>query len=404
MSTPAASADPGLRFTLPSTPVARVFHQIRTLPKATRSHLRDTLGYSQSSVTRHVLTLMEAGLVEEGSARHEESHTGRPGSTLLLDGRHLILWGVHVGVRSTVLVISDGAGRILRERTLALVMPEHDAEESLHRIAQALKNLSSGLPAPTGVGAIFSTHIDEYGVITSDIYGWRDVPAAALLSEYLGHPLRTATGVTAMAATELLSHPLSEQDSPAHQGATLYFYARDVVAHSWLFHGAVHRPAQGRSPFGYLGQHTPHGTTSSTTAFPSPELTGLPHIHPLGNTSVLYSAHSHGIAARDFEHLVHLSQRDPLAREILDSKARLLAKVLRVAVDVVDPDSLVLAGETFTLDPDGLHLIAETLSDPGRSPQPHQLRIQRANKDILRSAARLVSLYELWTNPLGALS
>lgn len=75
-----------------------------------------------------------------------------------------------------------------------------------------------------------------------------------------------------------------------------------------------------------------------------------------------------------------------------------------MAVDVVDPDSLVLAGEAFTLDPHGLHLIAETLSDPGHSPQPHQLRIQRANKDILRSAARLVSLYELWTNPLGALS
>lgn len=35
-----------LHFTLPGLPVARVLHQIRTLPEATRPLIRDTLGYS----------------------------------------------------------------------------------------------------------------------------------------------------------------------------------------------------------------------------------------------------------------------------------------------------------------------------------------------------------------------
>lgn len=93
---------------------------------------------------------MEAGLVEQTNPGKETAQAGRPRAVLRLDGRHLVFWGVHVGVRSTVLVISDGAGRVIRERTIALLpVPEIPAAQALSTAARELVRLGQGLPSPT---------------------------------------------------------------------------------------------------------------------------------------------------------------------------------------------------------------------------------------------------------------
>ncbi|WP_197088383.1 hypothetical protein [Corynebacterium occultum] len=203
-----------------------------------------------------------------------------------------------------------------------------------------------------------------------------------------------ATGVTAMAAIELLSRPLGESDV-AISGSTLYFYAREVVAHAWMFHGAVHRPHQGRDPRPFR-----HIAISGEFLNISLDLPG--HIHPLSNTGVLHAARARGVEAVDFGHLVHQAAQLPLAREIFDARARLLVELIRLAVDVVGPDSLVFAGEAFTLDPQELQLIIAMLRE--HQGGPGDFRIQRAGRNILRNAARQVALYRLWQDPLATLS
>lgn len=386
--------DSALHFTLPTAPAARVMHQVRTIPEANRTLIRDSLGYSQPTVTRHVSALVDSGLIEQAPASRSTVQAGRPRSNVILDGRHLVAWGLHIGVRSTVLVVSDGAGRVLREKTLSLPIQELSATAALAAAARGMRALGGDLPEPVGVGAAFSTHITDDGHINSDIYRWEDVPVAAILREQLGHPLSFATGVTAMAATELLSHPLALGDEHHTGASTLYFYAREVIAHAWMFHGAVHRPHHGRFPAAFH-------EIAATGSFLVEQVKEQPHIHPLSNTSVLEAARGRGIGARDFPHLVHLADRNPVAREILNERARLLGEAISLAVDVVDPDTLVFAGEAFTVDQESLRLIVAQLRE--RQGGPGSLRIQRANRHILRDAAKLVALHRLWQDPLGTL-
>lgn len=389
-------SDVGLHFTLPVVPAARVLHQIRTIPEVNRSIIRDSLGYSQPSVTRHVNALIDVGLVEQvqGSDR-DTVQTGRPHSCLQVNGRHLVGWGVHIGVRSTALVVADGAGRVIRERTVPLAVQEMGAAEALRIAAGEILRLGAGLPEPAGIGLAFSTHIGDDGYISSEIYRWHEVPAVRIFGEMVGRSVSFATGVTAMAATELLSHPLDVSDTQSTGGSTLYFYAREVIAHAWMFHGAVHRPHHGRSPAAF--QDIAAGGSLLVEAA---EQHG--HTHPLSNTSVLLAARLRGVNARDFNQLVRIADGRQEVRDILDERAGLLAEVIALAVDVVDPNSVVFAGEAFTLDPRSLRFVVHRLRESQGG--PGSLRIQRADRHVLRDAARQVALYPLWQDPLGTLN
>ena len=110
--TAATPTSPVTSFGVPTRPEARVFHQVRCLHPADRRRIQTTLGLSQPSVTRHVAALIDAGFVEEAPARDTQS-VGRPRKQLLVDGRHLTVWGAHIGVRNSVLTVADAGGRIL---------------------------------------------------------------------------------------------------------------------------------------------------------------------------------------------------------------------------------------------------------------------------------------------------
>lgn len=385
---PEGCHDSPVRFTFPVNGPARCLHQIRTVPGADRATLKNSLGFSQPSVTRHISTLIELGLVEQISARSVQ-RSGRPSSTLAIDGRHLVVWGVHVGVHSTVLIVADAAGRRLKERTLRLSLPELSARDALRTIAGALITLGRDYPPPVSTGVAFSSHIDRNGTISSPVYGWEGVNVTEELSTLFGGRVDVASGAGAMAGHELNSRPLGNVDDAGPHDSTLFFYTRDVVTHAWIFNGSVHQPLTGSSPviFGKIARSGP--------------FTDVDNHHPLGNSSVLATARSQGVRAENFNHLVHLSQMDAKARHILNERARLLAELLILAVDVVDPDSLVFAGEAFTADPMSIRLIAQTLRE--RIGGPRDLRIRGATRSILGDAATTVALHRLWQDPVGTL-
>ncbi|WP_460490671.1 MarR family transcriptional regulator, partial [Corynebacterium nasicanis] len=127
-----------LRFGHPTHPTARVLHQIRTLPHATRVLLRDTLGLSAPSVTRHVRSLIDAGLVEESAPQGSDDRVGRPQTSLDIDARHVVIWGAHVGARSTTVLAADGAGRVIREADVDMAVSGHAPEQTIARLAQGM--------------------------------------------------------------------------------------------------------------------------------------------------------------------------------------------------------------------------------------------------------------------------
>lgn len=365
-------------FTAPVTGPARCFHQIRTTPGITRGRLHDDLGISQPTVTRHVSALIDSGLVEQVSPT-TAGGVGRPGSTLRPDGRAITALGAHVGLRSTQLVAVDGVGRPLRKRTLRLPVSDLTPEDAMEAVHHALSSLGRGLPSPVGLGIAFSAHVDYAGRITSPSYGWTDVDPVSYLDTEI--PVAVSTGVGAMAGSELTSSPLSLERDPL--ASTLYVYARELVGHAWIVGNAVHQPYTGSAP-------TAFNDIAGSGSF------SARHGHPLGSTAVLETARQRGLNVSTVPDLVGLAELNPVARGILDERAELLSQIISLAVDVVDPSTVVFAGETFTADPGTVRIIAEGLRGTGR-----QLSIQRAGDGILSRAAAVTALHQLWQDPLG---
>ncbi|MEY8566448.1 MarR family transcriptional regulator [Corynebacterium sp.] len=365
-------------FTAPVTGPARCLHQIRTTPGITRGRLHEDLGMSQPTVTRHVSALIDAGLVEQVSPT-TAGGVGRPGTTLRPDGRAVTALGAHVGLRSTQLVAVDGAGRPLRKRTLRLPVADLTPGEAMEAVQHALSALGRDLPSPVGLGIAFSAHVDYAGRITSPSYGWEDVDPVAYLDPDL--PVAVSTGVSAMAGSELTSSPLSLERDPL--ASTLYVYARELVGHAWIVGNAVHQPYTGSAP-------TAFNEIAGSGSFSGG------HGHPLGSTAVLDAARHRGLNVSTVPDLVGLAEVNPVARAILDERAELLSRIISLAVDVVDPSTVVFAGETFTADPGTVRIIAESLRGTGR-----QLSIQRAGDGILSRAAAVTALHRLWQDPLA---
>lgn len=402
------------RFALPTTPAARCLHQIHTLRQTDRTTLRDTLELSQPSVARHVSTLIDAGLVEQVAAPESSSRGGRPGTRLVPDGRHLTFLGAHVGLRITQLVACDAAGRILAHRKLPLDMAVVDPSDALEAIAHGLASLAPANNPIVSAGLAFSAHVDEAGLVSSETYGWNQVDAASRIAAQLDVPVAVAGGVAAMAAHELAATPLvNPQNASAdvdlsQPASTLYFYAREFVGHAWIFNGAVHRPHSGAASRAFQRI----GAQGSFAASP-PGGT-----HPLSSTALLDAAASRGIPAHNVAELVQIGRRGAgsnglnlrgsisadqakEAAELLDERAELLSRSIALAVDIVDPQSLVFAGEAFTIDPQAIRVVARTLRS--QHGIPRNLRLQTASSSILLDAAKTVALNALWSNPLEVL-
>lgn len=375
-----------IHFRQPELPVARVLHQIRTVPETTRGMLHATLGYSQPSVTRHVRALLEAGLVEEHQVPPDGERAGRPHVRLAVDAGHVVIWGAHMGLRSTTVALSDGTGRLIRERTLPVPVADLSPAEALGRLAAEMRTLGEGLPGPARVGVAFSAHLDRRGLVSSPVYGWEEVDAAAVLAEELGHPVYVSSGVAAMAGRELSGLPVAD----GHGGdSTLYFYAREVVSHAWIVNGAVHRPHSGQAPEAFLDLQADNLLLDAWSGQGG---------HPLGGSTLVRAARNLGLEVNDLPQLIASAETQPRARALLDERARLLTRAILLALDVIDPESLVLAGETFRLDPVGLRGIVEKIRQ--RRGGPGQLRINLAGPHAIRDAALLAGLHEFWQNPL----
>ncbi|WBT08799.1 ROK family protein [Corynebacterium sp. SCR221107] len=380
-------------FSFPSTPVARVFHQIRTTT-SDRTLLQKQLGYSQASITRHVGALIDAGLVEETSPKAVvDSRAGRPRITLGINGRHLVFWGAHIGVSSTEIVIADAGGRTLRHKRLSLATTRRSPEEQIDTVARELAALGHDLADPIDIGVAFSSHVTRDGVLNSTEYGWHDVDIATILEQAFGRPVPVTTGVLAMAGSEVTDTPLSEANGLPAPGAnpvlpsTLYFYAREVVSHAWIFNGVVHQPHSGKAPSAFFagrGALDAHGPGEQTS--------------PLSVAPILDEATRLGLRASNFADLVALSAHSPSIRKRFEERAVVLSDAVAAAVDVVDPEVVVFAGEAFTLDPATLKSTVARLRDCAHTAT--RLRIQQAGHNIISRAAIQVALNRFRADPL----
>ena len=376
-------------FQLPRSPEAACLHQIALQPGISRIDLQGTLQLSASTTSRAIQSLAERKLVTHTSTNSSGPTRGRPPQGLRVDASHLLVAGAHIGLRHTYLALYDGAGRVLKDRTLDINAADHSPEEFLEHIGRVLEHLYRALPdSPPlhSAGFSFSAHVDAHSHVDSAAFGWDYVDARALLTpglQWAGtldpEHIFISHGVEAMAGYQLMATPL-----PAHSSAssTLYFYARELLNHTWIFNGRVHRPFTGRQPSFF------------TAIFGSSSFPADATPHPLSISTTLRVAQSRGLQCSSIQQLDQLSVTDPIARELLEERAELLAQLISMTADVVDPQSVVLAGEGFTGVPRLLPSIAAGVK--GRD-----LRLQPGHIQSTHSAARATALAAIRDDPMS---
>lgn len=385
-SSPTPAIAPTAAFRLPSSPAARLHHQIRLQWPITRPELAASTGLSQPTVARGVTALLDAGLIEERPDLITGTGAGRPRIPLAPAKSRWLHVGAHMGLRTTHIAIFDTVGRVLRETDLDLPLDAVAAEEAIDSIIAGIHRLRTGIARPLRtVGAALSGHVAADGTVTSRSYGWGRTDLVGMLSDGLGLPALAAPDVAAMAASELAATPLRADGE--RLPTSLYFYARELIGVAWTVDGAVHRPAHG------------DGSISHLRAPDSDLLGGETLKDAVGATGVLAAARDHGVRAESVADLIGAAQTNSTARAILDERARILGLAVANVADIVDPAHVILAGAAFTDDAAGLRVAARTIA--GASPVRRDIRVSRARGTITRDAARAVALDPLHSDPLS---
>lgn len=385
-SSPTPAIAPTAAFRLPSSPAARLHHQIRLQWPITRPELAASTGLSQPTVARGVTALLDAGLVEERPDLITGTGAGRPRIPLAPAKSRWLHVGAHMGLHTTHIAIFDTVGRVLRETDLDLPLDAVAAEEAIDSIIAGIHRLRTGIARPLRtVGAALSGHVAADGTVTSRSYGWGRTDLVGMLSDGLGLPALAAPDVAAMAASELAATPLRADGE--RLPTSLYFYARELIGVAWTVDGAVHRPAHG------------DGSISHLRAPVSDLLGGETLKDAVGATGVLAAARDHGVRAETMADLIAAAQTNATARAILDERARILGLAVANVADIVDPAHVILAGAAFTDDAAGLRVAARTIADV--SPVRRDIRVSRARGTITRDAARAVALDPLHSDPLS---
>lgn len=384
--TPTRAIAPTAAFRLPSSPAARLHHQIRLQWPITRPELAASTGLSQPTVARGVTALLDAGLIEERPDLITGTGAGRPRIPLAPAKSRWLHVGAHMGLHTTHIAIFDTVGRVLRETDLDLPLDAIAAEEAIDSIIAGIHRLRTGIARPLRtVGAALSGHVAADGTVTSRSYGWGRTDLVGMLADGLGLPALAAPDVAAMAASELAATPLRTDGE--RLPTSLYFYARELIGVAWTVDGAVHRPAHG------------DGSISHLRAPVSDLLGGATLKDAVGATGVLAAAREHGVRAESMADLIAAAQTDSTARAILDERARILGLAVANVADIVDPAHVILAGAAFTDDAAGLRVAARTIADV--SPVRRDIRVSRARGTITRDAARAVALDPLHSDPLS---
>ncbi|WJY98735.1 ROK family protein [Corynebacterium hansenii] len=377
---------PTAAFRLPTSPAARLHHQIRLQWPITRPDLAASTGLSQPTVARGVTALLDAGLVEERPDLITGTGTGRPRVPLAPAKSPWLHVGAHLGLRTSHIAIFDTVGRVLRETDVDLPLDALAPDEAIDSIVAAIHRLRTGIARPLRtVGAALSGHVAADGTVNSRSYGWGRTDLVGMLSDGLGLPALAAPDVAAMAASELAANPL--RAGGERLPTSLYFYARELVGVAWTVDGAVHRPAHGDGSIGHLRPAD------------SDLLGGATLREAVGSSGVLAAARDEGVRAGSIAELIAAAQTNPAARAILDERARLLGLAVATVADIVDPAHVILAGAAFTDDAAGLRVTARTIA--ATSPARRDIRVSRARGTITRDAARAVALDPLHADPLG---
>ena len=183
----------------------QLFAEILTTGPVSRTELARRTGLSQSTVTKVVNPLIEAGYVVEGEAR--SAGFGRPHRMLEVAAQRHAAIGVKIAPGTVTAVLTDLQARVLARRTRALGA-RHEPADALTAATAVIWDLLADDPDVRGrllgVGVGVGGHVDQQTgrVVHSGVLGWDGVDVAGPLGAATGVPVRVDNDVNALVIAE----------------------------------------------------------------------------------------------------------------------------------------------------------------------------------------------------------
>jgi predicted NBD/HSP70 family sugar kinase len=311
-----------------------VLELVRSGRASTRSDLRRLTGMSRTAVVSRVSALADSGLLLIG----EElvSTGGRPPGSLVFNTGAGVVLAAAVGRSRSQLAVFDLLGK-----ELGVSSVDHEIgagpDDVMPVVAEHLAALLAGIDRPVlGIGISLPGTVDpERGVSVDSpvIGGWDEVDLAPYLSELGGAPIFVGNDADVLARSERLGHAATYDDLIV------------VKASTGLGLGII---AEGRVVSGHLGAAGEIGHTKVDAAEGRPCRcgdTGCLETVAAGWALIAHAAE----AGHPVDHIRDLAARavggDPEAKQLLRESGRRLGEVLAVAINLLNPQAVVIGGD-----------------------------------------------------------
>lgn len=307
---------------------------VRTGRASTRSDLRRLTGLSRTAVVSRVAMLTSAGLLLVGEEL--ASTGGRPPGALVFNKDAGVVVAVAVGRSRSQLGIFD-----LEGAELASDSDDHAVgvgpDELMPQVAARLSALLDGVEPPVaGIGLSLPGTVDPVRGLSIDspvMGGWDGVELAPYFAEVVDAPLFVANDADVLARSELLGRSGAFRDVLV------------VKASTGLGLGIV---ADGRVLSGHVGAAGEIGHTRVEAADGLPCRCGATGCLETvaGGWALVGRLAESGHEVGHVRDLVALAQHgDPVARGLLRDSGRQLGELLAVAVNLLNPQAVVIGGD-----------------------------------------------------------
>ncbi len=331
-----------------------VFDLIRSRGPISRVVLASSTGLTQATMSYVVRELIEDGLVIETG--HGESTGGKRPTLLDIDPSARFAVGVQLGADEITYVVTNLGGAIIgRTRTHGPADdPERVVTQIADRIAELLDNIGVGRDRVVGLGIVAPGPLDlASGTIFAPptMTAWQQFPLRSRLAQATGLPVLLDNDATAAAVAEFWGGSLA--DSKAHM--TVYMGAG--IGAGIVLGGTVFRGASGNT--GELGQALHRSGSGSGSGSEDEWVTVEDVAAPAAVAARARTAIESGALAgieltadanpyRDFALVALAATRgNAAALALIAESAEALAGAVVSAANILDLDSVVLAGPSF---------------------------------------------------------
>lgn len=331
-----------------------VLDVVRMRRAISRVELAEVTGLTQATISTTVRSLLDDGLLTESGAR--EFTGGKPRVMLELNPRSRCAVGVALGADWIVITVVDAAGSIVA-RMRVQGAREEAPELVISRVAAHVDTLfeSTGLPAEVlmglGLAAPGVVNIEAGAILESrSMSHWQNFPVREALAEATGLDVVLDNNAAAAAIGEFWGGGIGA--ATAH--CTIFMGAS--IGAGIVLNGSVYRGASGNAgavgPL-RLGGAAPGWNPLATVeeqAGPRAVAARVRSAIARGRTTAIDLPASSDNPFADFAAVATAAiHGDPLGVALIEESAEFLVDAVLLLANVLDLDSVVLAGPSFSI-------------------------------------------------------